>query len=674
MLFKIAFRNVRRQIGGYFIYFITVALTVSLLFSLAGLMFSDTVFNFSAGFKAETVAVCAFLSVVLAIVSALVLGYGCAFLLRRRKKEFGMYLTLGMTRGNIIAIFVGEMFFTFLFSLAAGLGLGMLVYQAIVAGISSFLEIELSWADYSSGAFVFTAVLVGIVFLITALASFGYLRFKKITELLRGESSAGRSAKDPRPWLFVTVVSFVVLVLSVVIVTVVASGRPGGGEYVFTLVGGSAVVFLSIVFTYVGALRCGTYYLLKNKKFSGKGTRTFTLRQLSGRIGGDSVLFGVIAVLLSVVVIGGNIFMTVFGAQVADIKLDYPYTLSVVTPYDKTGELTSGLPDTMEDFGEVGQSRLYSVFGLEEPLFEQYLMGPVWLLRESDYQALAEMAGEEAASLDGGAVLVCNRATYDEIEEKERDAEELVGALRWETDAFTLVFKGVSHTRSRLVASAGNYLLAVPDDVVDAVELSGLYFSAITVCAVNYRGDTFDETAMDDFFRAMNNDEKYLNIPAGHEHNVFFYVDEGSFYYTLLIMAAPWLMILLFVTIAFALLSMAVIALKSLAAVAEDRRRYRLLYLAGASRRQTLASLAVQTAIYFFLPFAVPLLLNVPVSFVCVALGGMMSGALTALQVVGYAALFSGLLLAFYGLYCAVTFLVARRDVGRALRASAGGV
>ena len=98
------------------------------------------------------------------------------------------------------------------------------------------------------------------------------------------------------------------------------------------------------------------------------------------------------------------------------------------------------------------------------------------------------------------------------------------------------------------------------------------------------------------------------------------------------------------------------------------------MYLAGASRRQTLASLAVQTAIYFFLPFAVPLLLNVPVSFVCVALGGMMSGALTALQVVGYAALFSGLLLAFYGLYCAVTFLVARRDVGRALRASAGGV
>ena len=127
LLFKIAFRNVRRQIGGYLIYFITVALTVSLLFSLAGMMFSKTVFNYSMSFKVETIAVCTFLIILLTVISALVLGYGCSFLLRRRKKEFGMYLTLGMKRGNVVAIFIAEMLFTFLFSIAAGLGLGTLV-------------------------------------------------------------------------------------------------------------------------------------------------------------------------------------------------------------------------------------------------------------------------------------------------------------------------------------------------------------------------------------------------------------------------------------------------------------------------------------------------------------------------------------------------------------------
>ena len=198
MLFKIAFRNVRRQIGGYLIYFFTVALTVSLLFSLAGIMFSKTVFTYSAAFKIATAAVCAFLALVLTIAAALVLGYGCAFLLKRRKKEFGMYLTLGMKRSNVVTIFVAEMLLTFLFSLAAGLGLGTLVYQAIVAGISSFLEVQLAWADYTSGAFILTIVLVGTVFLITSAVGAGYLRFEKISNLLKGENSKGKPVKNPR--------------------------------------------------------------------------------------------------------------------------------------------------------------------------------------------------------------------------------------------------------------------------------------------------------------------------------------------------------------------------------------------------------------------------------------------------------------------------------------------
>ena len=329
LLFKIAFRNVRRQIGGYLIYFFTVALTVSLLFSLAGLLFSKVVFAFSASFKLETALVCAFLALVLAVVSAWVLGYGCAFLLRRRKKEFGMYLTLGMKRSNIVAIFVCEMLFTFLFSLAAGLGLGMLVYQAIAAGVSAFLEADIVWADYTAGAFILTIVLVGAIFLITAAVSAGYLRFEKIANLLKGKNTKGKTVKRPHGWLVVSIISFVVFVVSVLVVAVTAAGRPGGSDYVFTIVGGGALTLIAIIFTYVGALKSMIPYLLQNKAFAGRGTRTFTLRQLSDRIGADSVLFGVIAVLLSVVVAGGNIFLTIFGTQVAQSKIDNPYTVSV---------------------------------------------------------------------------------------------------------------------------------------------------------------------------------------------------------------------------------------------------------------------------------------------------------------------------------------------------------
>ena len=79
MLLKLALRNVRRQIGGYLIYFVTVALTVSLLFSLASLMFSEIPRELSMEFYVETMAVCVLLAALLTIVSALVLGYGTAW-------------------------------------------------------------------------------------------------------------------------------------------------------------------------------------------------------------------------------------------------------------------------------------------------------------------------------------------------------------------------------------------------------------------------------------------------------------------------------------------------------------------------------------------------------------------------------------------------------------------
>lgn len=660
-----------RQIGGYLIYFFTVALTVSLLFSLAGLMFSKTVFNYSTEFKIETVAVCTFLAIILTVVSALVLGYGCAFLLRRRKKEFGMYLTLGLTRGNIVTIFALEMLLIFLFSLAAGLGLGTLVYQAIVAGISSFLEIPFTWADYTSGAFILTVVLVGGVFLITSAIAAGYLRFEKITNLLKGEKSKGKQLKNPRRWLYVALASFVIFVVAVIVVAITASGDPGGSEYVFTIVIGSAVVFISIVLIYVGTLKSGTYYLLQNKKFSGKGARTFTLRQLSDRVSADSVLFGVIAVLLSIVIVGGNIFLTTFGTQVAQSEIDNPYSVSVASPYDETRELTKDVPGWMEDFGKVEKLRCFDIFEVEEPSFEQYLIGSAWLLRESDYYAIADMANEQTGDLNGGALLVCNRITYKELEEKKQDAQELIGKLKWETDAFAIVFNGVSPTHKTLAIDGPNYMLAVPDDVVDAIEEAEIYSSAKTFCAVNYVDGNFDEEAMDDFFWHKNDEDAYKNFPQEYNNTTFFKVNvSGSFLPVLREMATPWLMIVLFVTLAFALLSMAVLALKSLASVAEDKKRYKQLYLIGASQKQTLASLVVQIVLYFFLPFAAPILMSVPAAFICMGLNDIIYGALTNLQVIGYAAIFLGVLLLFYSLYCTVTCLVARADVKRELHSS----
>lgn len=677
MLFKIAFRNMWRQIGGYFIYFVTVALTVSILFSLNSMMFSKLIFDFSAAFKMETTLACAFLAVLLSVVSAAVFGYGTAFLLRRRKREFGLYLTLGMSRGNIMTIFSIELLFTFLLSLGAGIGLGALVYQVIVAGINNFLQAEFIWADYTVEGFALTFIMVGGMFLLSSAVSLAYLRLTKVAKLLQGQSTAEKTVKNPGLWIRVTLVAAVVFVLSLLII-VFNVEKTSSTSYAFTLVGGSAAAFISIVLMYVGAMKSVIYYLLKNKKFSARGTRTFTLRQLSGRMSADSLLIGVIAVLLSIVLTGGNGFLTIVNAQTAQSRIDNPFTVSIASPYVGTGDLTAEVSVWMEQFGEVKESHRYTVYELPTRAISERIEGYAntdWVMRESDYLILAKMAGEKAEPIGDGIAILGNRIGIPQMEEAQ--AVDL-SDFTLDVGGHTLSVSFLSPIRCSLAAggSLPSFYAVAPDAAVDALAAGegGGYLSANTFCAVNYAGGKFDEEGLRDFFFEKNREEIYFKAcenASGWYTNSFFYVAiSGSFNQALVQMAAPFLIILIFVTVTFTLLSIAVLALKSLAAVSEDKRRYKLLFLSGATEKETLRSLAVQLLVYFFLPFAVPIFLNIPVSFICMALNGFFGGYMPNIQVVGFAAMFSGMLLLFYALYCAVVYLVSRADVKKTLRAA----
>ena len=673
MLLKIALRNVRRQFGGYFIYFVTVALTVSLLFSLNSMIFSQTVYEISLYFKEQVMTVSAFLSVVLSFVSAIVLGYGSAFLLRRRKKEFGLYLTLGMSRRNILTIFSVELFMTFVFSLFAGLGLGSIVYQIIVAGIFKFLMVEFTWGDYSVPGLILTVIMVALIFLLSSLVSLIYLRRVTISKLLQGQKISEKTVRHPSIWLKVVIVFAVTLVISLILIVSIADD-PSISNYTALLVGGAAVAFISIIMVYVGAMKCAIFYLLKNKNFSARGTRTFTLRQLSGRLSADSVIFGLIAMLLSVVITGGDIFLTAVGAQVYSTNLSNPYTVSIIMPHDASGELTQGMDEWVQPFGETEELRRYSVYELTDSQLNTSVgvsYNSDCVMRESDYLALAEMTGQRAAPVGDGIAVLCN---YFSVAEFERVKAYNFEGFELTFGDYSLPVAYVSDIRSALAVDAMHGLIAVvPDAVVNAAERQGGVFqNAVDYLVVNYKDGEFDEEGFRQFFEEKCREDKYIDAlesAHGFVSNHYFYVSVGgSFNSSLMQMAAPWLIIVFFVSVVFALLSMAVLGLKTLASVAEDRGRYRLLFFAGATEKEALLSLTLQLVLYFFLPFAVPLLVNIPVSFICMAISGMFGGYMPNIQVVGYAALFSAALIVIYGLYCAVACLVSRRDIKKTLR------
>ena len=140
MFVKLDVRNVRRQIQSYLIYFVTVALSIALLFAVNNLSYSDRIQTLSEMYT-DIRSMFTMVTVLSCLVTALVLSYATGFMLKLRRREFGMYLTLGMTRQNILTLFVCETGVLTGLALLAGMGMGLFIFQMLAALFASILEI-----------------------------------------------------------------------------------------------------------------------------------------------------------------------------------------------------------------------------------------------------------------------------------------------------------------------------------------------------------------------------------------------------------------------------------------------------------------------------------------------------------------------------------------------------
>ena len=136
---KLIFRNVCKNIRDYLIYFLTLTLSVSLFYAFnsisdqpafSNMGMTGTLLYRQLGIMLST------LSTMIAVVLAFLILYANQFLLKRRKKELGVYMMLGMKKGRISRLFAGE---TLCVGIIA-LGTGLLAIPLVVAGVySAFL-------------------------------------------------------------------------------------------------------------------------------------------------------------------------------------------------------------------------------------------------------------------------------------------------------------------------------------------------------------------------------------------------------------------------------------------------------------------------------------------------------------------------------------------------------
>ena len=663
MYFKLAARNVKRQIGNYSIYFVTVAMTVALLFAVNNVIFGKNLLQIVADGQDAKGALKAGI-VCLSLVVAFVLGFATSFLLKLRKREFGTYLTLGMARADILRIFLMETVLICIVALLLGVFLGLFLYQGLMAILMNLMEMQFTLSPYSPDGLMATVVLVSAIFVLSCGASAVYLKRASIYELIHAEKKVERAARHPLPWLAAMAVSLAVIAVSGFALKQQLDDMILDGASLDEVTPIFMLLAAGTVFFHISMANSIVPLLLKKKKLCSRGTNRFVLRQLSGTLSANSIMIGMLALLLTSAVIVSNFSFAQRAIQREELNKEYPYDVmytsdrfSALMEPEKAKAHTQRTPiketkDIIKKYAPITYWLSYATYtNKKDDLYTQTKWSGASyeglndsFMKVSDYNKIAVSLGREPLRLKHEFYIIL----------KTPEAKQ----FSWQN--LHIKINGKKYACRGVAADCPTlhyvpFFAVVPDQAVKGMEMDAQF------AAYELAGQSYDSVALKHELSRLA--KKWMKKTKHWENCSFRLREYGRFeqnsVYAILVVGS------LFVALVLLFMAMAILALKTLSAIADDQKRYRILFRLGASPREQSRALFRQTSSLFLLPFAFPICLSLPAACICshtMALNGYEAMSGEIYLIAGAIAL---VISAIYALYYTLTYLIAKRAILR---------
>ena len=665
MLFKLSFRNITRSIKDYAIYFFTLVLGVTLfyVFNSVGSQAAVLELNNSRKLIVDLLAkILSGMSVLVVFILGALIIYASRFLIKRRNKEFAIYLTLGMSKRKISRLLFFETLMIGVISLGVGLLLGVGVSQLISVLIAKLFEVNMDKFTFvfSEKAFFDTILYFGLIYLIVIFFNTIIVGRLKIIELLQGSKKSEKAfLKNPLLRAIVFIVSASVLGYAYWWVN---NDKVSLMDRVYNLlwpvIAGVVATFL-IFWSLSGLIM---EIVTRSKKFYFKGLNSFVFRQISSKVNTAVVSMSLISLLLFLTI---SILSLCFSIN-ESMKKELAYN----TPVDAMAELTDYLavygsnssvgylshmssdqekaalatsqaymkkslyqnlidrnPDLAKDVKDHLELNVYadSSFTYGQILPSGVMTGMVEasiskatvpLVRVSDYNKLAKLYHRDEIHLkDDQYQFLADYKTMAEILDKT-----LAGNTQIKYRNFTLNPVAKKHQEGFITSSGFKSnigILIVPDNVItdqpigtQALLMNYNLNSSRTAEQIDEDlrkafdlGDLSVEvtTSEEEAQKAVSSDRK-ADRPSGVAIN---------FYTKLLVKAASVGMqaiatfVGFYLGIIFLISSAAILALKQLSESSDNTEKYAALRRLGASNKMLNRALFVQIAIFFLAPLLI---------------------------------------------------------------------
>ena len=169
MLFKLSVKNMKKSIKDYAIYFLTLVLGIAIFYMFNSLDSQQAMLQVSKSQKEIIklmIEMLGFVSVFVAVILGLLIVYANNFLINRRKKEFGIYMTLGMGRRKISKIILLETILVGVISLIIGLIVGIFASQLMSILVAKMFEANMSRFEFvfSTSACIKTCIYFAVMY------------------------------------------------------------------------------------------------------------------------------------------------------------------------------------------------------------------------------------------------------------------------------------------------------------------------------------------------------------------------------------------------------------------------------------------------------------------------------------------------------------------------------
>lgn len=302
-LFKLSVSNMKKSIKDYAIYFFTLVLGVAIFYVFNAIETQTAMLRISA----DTRQVVQLMSKMIAGVSvfiAFVLGfliiYASRFLMKRRNKEFGLYLILGMGKRKVSTMLFIETLIIGLVSLVVGLLAGIGISQITSVLVANMFDADMSSYSFvfSGSAFVKTCLYFAIIYVVVIIFNTFIISKCKLIDLFQnGRKSENVKIKNPWVSVIVFLISAVSLGYAYHAVITDINDMYMNDLYKWIVVGCVATV---LFFWSVSGMLFRIVSSMKNVYY--KGLNSFVVRQMSSRVNTNVLSISVICLMLFVTI------------------------------------------------------------------------------------------------------------------------------------------------------------------------------------------------------------------------------------------------------------------------------------------------------------------------------------------------------------------------------------